>query len=228
MKFINNFYNNNINLFLVKNYEDFDYYNFNKSFIKNKFYFKKTNRGSKLSVKLISMKRNKNIDINNLLINSWIKKGKKLNFLKNYNIFLENFFFLIVKEPTFFKDYPNFDFIYDLLKTKTYHFKFKFLLYEPLKTLEYIFDLKLKKLNKKLKKKLKKKYSYSINYLHKKKRLKHVLNMFYYSSNFYKNKKYFERIFFTFLFIIFDTKSTPIWERKLNVYKIALKFLNKK
>lgn len=228
MKFINYYYRNNFNYFFNFNNDETDNFVFFKKFIKNKNFLRKTNKGVKHNIKYTSIKRNKNIYLDSMLINSWIKRGLKINFLKNYNLFLEQFYYLIINEPQFFENYPNCDFIFDLLKTKSFHFKIKHLLKEPLKELEYIFDLKLKKLNKKLKRKLKKKYSYTINYLHKNKRLKHTLNMFYYSSNFYKNKKYFERIFFTFLFIIFDTKSTPIWERKLNVYKIALKFLNKK
>jgi hypothetical protein len=100
--------------------------------------------------------------------------------------------------------------VYDLLSTKGYNYKFEYLLLSPIKELEYVFDLRLKKLNKKMKRKLKKKYTYTINHFHKKKRIKHVLSMFYLSSNFYKEKKYFERIFSTFINIIFDTKNTPI------------------
>jgi hypothetical protein len=134
----------------------------------------------------------------------------KLNFLKNYNIFLENFFFIFFTNKSFFKDYPNYEYVCDLLETKGYKNKFEYLLLNPIKDLEYIFELRLKKLNKKMKRKFKKKYTYTINHFHHKKRVKHVLNMFYLSSNFYKEKKYFERMFLMFINIVFDTKNTPI------------------
>lgn len=199
-----------------------------KRFSKKIIFFRKTNYGYKNNIKLLSLKRNKNLDFNNLMINSWIKKGLKLNFLKNYNNFLKNFNFLIVKNKIYFKDYPNFEFVFDLIRSKTYNYKLQNLLIEPLYVLEHMFDLKLKKLNKKMKKKHKKKHIYVIKYLHKSRRLKNTLNMFYFSSNYYNYKKYHERIFFTFLNIIFNTKETPIWNKKLNVYKIALRFLKKK
>lgn len=233
MKFIYNLsYTNNFTLyfnFYEEDYEDdLQEHLYNISFSKKSFFFRKTNYGVKNNIKLLSLKRNKNLSINNLIINSWVKKGMKLNFLKHYNMFVKNFFFLITTQKSFFSDYPNFSFVYDLLSSKKYNYKIHNLLVNPLTFLEHMFELKLKKLNKKMKKKYKKKYIYTIKYLHKSKRLKNTLNMFYYSSNFYNNKKYFDRIFFTFLNIIFDTKNTPIWEKKLNVYKIALKFLKKK
>lgn len=197
-------------------------------FVKKNIFNKKTNYGIKHNIKLLSLKRNKNLSLNNLLINSWIKKGLKLNFLKNYNIFLERFFFLLTHDKQFFQDQPNFEFVYDLLRSKNYNYNLIYLLLEPMYVLEHMFDLKLKKLNKKMKKKYKKKYIYTVKYLHISKRLKNTLSMFYFSSNSYNHKKYYDRIFFTFLNIIFNTKNTPIWNRKLNVYKIALKFLKKK
>lgn len=206
----------------------FEYYYFNK-FTKNKFFFKKTHYGVKFNVKLKSLRRNKNLSLNNLLINSWIKKGLKLNFLKNYNIFIKNWNFLMIKNRSFFKDQPNFEFVFDMIRSKRYNFNLTNLLIYPLDFLEHMFDLKLKKLNKKMKKKYKKKYIYTIKYLHQPKRLKYTLGMLYNSSNYYNtNKCYHERIFNTFLNVIFNTKNTPIWEKKLNTYKVALKFLKKK
>lgn len=115
-----------------------------------------------------------------------------------------------------------------MLSMREHDYNLPFLLDEPFKVLEHMFDLKLRKLNKKMKKKHKKKYMYVIKYLHKPKRLKSLLKMFYLSSNLYNHKKYYDRIFFTFLNIIFDTKNTPIFSKKLNVYRVAFKFLKKK
>lgn len=233
MKFIYEFsYKNNFLIFYdfyEEEYEENLYdCSYNINFIKKNIFFRKTKYGIKNNSKLLSLKRNKNFSVDNLMINSWVKKGMKLNFLKHYNLFLKQFFFLINTQKQYFNEYPNTDFVYDLLNSKKYNYKFYNLLLNPLELLEHMFELKLKKLNKKLKKKFKKKYIYTVKYLHKSKRLKNTLNMFYLSSNFYNNKKYYDRIFYTFLFIIFDTKNTPIWEKKLNVYKIALKFLKKK
>ena len=228
--------NNYIKFYSYINDEDYDEeeeeisseFFYNSKFSKKSLFLRKTLYGVKQNTKLASLKRNKNLDINNIMINSWVKKGMKLNFLKHYNIFLKYFMFLISNQKTFFSEYPNTEFVYDLLNSKFHNYKLQSLLVLPLELLEHMFELKLKKLNKKMKKKFKKKYIYTIKYLHRSKRLKNTLNMFYFSSNFYKNKKYSERIFYTFLYIIFDTKNTPIFEKKLNVYKIALKFLKKK
>ena len=110
----------------------------------------------------------------------------------------------------FFKNYPNFEFIQDLIRSDKRNYNIINLLIFPLELLEHMFELKLKKLNKKMKKKYKKKYIYTIKYLHKPKRLKYTLNMFYSSSDQYNNKFYHERMFNTYLNIIFDTKKSPI------------------
>lgn len=203
-------------------------YIYNVRFYKNKFFYKKTHYGVKFNIKLKSIRRNKNLDLNNLLINSWVKRGLKLNFLKNYNIFFKNWNYLISKDKSIFKNYTNYDFICDLLRTNKFNYNILNLLIFPLEILEHMFELKLKKLSKKMKRKYKKKYIYTIKYLHKPKRLKHTLNMFYSSSSQYGNKYYHERIFNTFIDILFETKKSPIWERKLNVYRIALRFLKKR
>lgn len=117
---------------------------------------------------------------------------------------------MLTHDKLFFSNYPNFGLVYTLLRLKKYNYKFYNLLTEPLNILECMFDLKLKKLNKKMKKKKKRKHTYVIRYLHKSRRLKYTLNMFYFSSNYYNSKNYYDRIFFTFLNIIFDTKKTPI------------------
>lgn len=235
MKFIYNFsyknnffiYNKIYNLNLDSD-DDNNNYNYYFDFSKKSIFFRKTKKGVKYSTKLYSLKRNKNLSFNNFLINSWVKKGLKLSFLKHYNIFLKNIFFLIKTDKLFFNNYPNTEFVYDLLNSKKYNYKLQNLLTNPLLLLEHMFELKLKKLNKKMKRKFKKKHVYVVKYLYKTKRLKNTLNMFYLSSNFYNNKKYYDRIFYTFLNVIFDTKNTPIFKKKLNVYKIALKFLKKK
>jgi hypothetical protein len=97
-----------------------------------------------------------------------------------------------------------------LLDTKDYYYKFENLLNEPLKDLEYVFDLKIKKLSKKLQKKYNKKYDYKIIHINKKKRLRYLLKMFYININSYKYNKYSDRIFFNLINIILNTKENEI------------------
>ena len=99
-----------------------------------------------------SIRRFKNINLNNQLLNIWVKNGLKLNLLKHYNFFLENFYLKLISNITFYENYPNYNYVLELLDTKDYYYKFENLLTDPMKELEYIFDLKIKKLNKKLQK----------------------------------------------------------------------------
>ena len=174
-----------------------------------------------------SIRRFKNINLNNQLLNIWVKNGLKLNLLKHYNFFLENFYLKLISNITFYENYPNYNYVLELLDTKDYYYKFENLLTDPMKELEYIFDLKIKKLNKKLQKKYNKKYDYKIVHINKKKRIRYLLKMFYSNINFYKYNKYSERIFFTLINIVFNTKETEVWTKKLHTYKTVFKFLNK-
>lgn len=75
LKFIYNLsYTNNFTLyfnFYEEDYEDdLQEHLYNISFSKKSFFFRKTNYGVKNNIKLLSLKRNKNLSINNLIINS--------------------------------------------------------------------------------------------------------------------------------------------------------------
>ena len=75
LKFIHDLtYNNNLMLFFnsyEEDYEeDFQEYAYNVVFSKKNVFYKKTTYGVKNNIKLLSLKRNKNLNINNLLINS--------------------------------------------------------------------------------------------------------------------------------------------------------------
>lgn len=225
MKFlIKSSYKNNFNYFNLINYTRYFYL---LNLIKKKQFFKKTNKGIKLDSRFDSIKRFKNLSVNNQLLNIWLKKGLKLNLLKHYNVFLQNFYLILISNISFYENYPNYNYVLELLDTKDYYYKFENLLNDPLKELEYVFDLKIKKLNKKLQKKYNKKYDYKIVHINKKKRLRYLLKVFYSNINYYKYNKYSERIFYTLINIVFNTKDTEVWTKKLYTYKTVFKFLNK-
>jgi len=217
-------YKNNFNYFNSINYTMYFY---TLNLIKKKQFFKKTKKNIKLDSRFDSIRRYKNINLNNQLLNIWTKNGLKLNLLKHYNLFLENFYLKLISDISFYENYPNYNYVLELLDTKDYYYKFENLLNDPLKELEYIFDLKIKKLNKKLQKKYNKKYDYKIIHINKQKRVRYLLKMFYLNINFYKYNKYSQRIFFTLINIVFNTKETEVWFKKLNIYKTVFKFLNK-
>lgn len=204
-------------------FQRFYSFKFNSFLHKNKTLLKKIKRGVSSNVKDISNKRNLSHSFYNLLINSWVKKGLKLNFLKHYNIFIEKLIYLLVFDPKIFSSTENFVFVNDLIKFKKNQYDLKILLNEPLKDLEFMFDMKVKKLGKKLKKKYKKKFIFEIKYIYTKKRLKYSLNQLYYHSFSYKDRKYSDRIYSTFFNVIFNTKSCDIWEKKVNTYVMAVK-----
>lgn len=225
MKFlIKTSYKNNFN------YYDLLYYTlyfYKINLVRKKQFFKKTDKGLKLDRRFDSIKRFKNLNFNNQLFNIFLKNGLKLNLLKHYNVFLENFYNLLINETKLYKELPNYNYVLELLDTKDYYYKFENLLNEPLKDLEYIFDLKIKKLSKKFQKKYNKKYDYKIVHINKKKRLRYLLKMFYLNINTYKYNKYSDRIFFNLVNIVFNTKENEIWEKKLGTYKTVFKFLNR-
>ena len=145
MKFlIKSSYKNNFNYFNLINYTRYFYL---LNLIKKKQFFKKTNKGIKLDSRFDSIKRFKNLSVNNQLLNIWLKKGLKLNLLKHYNVFLQNFYLILISNISFYENYPNYNYVLELLDTKDYYYKFENLLNDPLKELEYVFDLKIKKLN---------------------------------------------------------------------------------
>ena len=208
MKFlIKSSYKNNFNYFNSISYTRYYYY---LNLIKKKQFFKKTKKGVKLDSRFDSIKRFKNINFNNQLLNIWLKNGLKLNLLKHYNVFLENYYLILITDLKFYENFPNYNYVMELLDTKDYYYKFDNLLTDPVKELEYIFDLKIKKLSKKLQKKYNKKYDYKIIHINKKKRLRYLFKMFYSNLNFYKYNKYSERIFFNLINIVFNTRETEV------------------
>ena len=197
--------------------------------IKNKKFLRKTNSGKKLNIKLTSIRRFKNVSFTNQLFNLWLKRGYKLGLLKYYNIFTEKFNYILANEFELknYENTPHYIYILELLDTKYYYYKYNNLLKEPFKELEYIFDLKIKKLGKKLQKKYKKKYDYKIVHIHRKKRIRYILKLLYSNVTMYKHNKFHSRIFNILMTLIFNTQELEMWERKVNTYKIIYKYLNK-
>ena len=159
MKFLELSIKNNFTKHYFNTLDNWVYFKTEK---KKKIFCLKTFKGKKITTKLLSIRRNKNITLDNQLINCFVKKGKKLNFLKHYNIFLENFFYLLTTNKQFYENFLNSDYILNSLKTKFYYYKFSNLLVDPIEDLKCIFDLKVKKVEKKKKKKKNKKYIYKI------------------------------------------------------------------
>jgi len=221
---INSSYKNNFNYF---NFINFSFYSYQKRFLKKKVFFKKTINGERLNFKLDSLRRFKNFSFNNQILNMWVKKGSKLNLMKHYNIFLKNFYILLLNDAYQYKDSQNYNYVLELLDTKYYYYRIENLLKDPFKELEYIFDLKIKKLNKKLQKKFKKKYDYKIIHINKMKRVRYIIRLLYSNINLYKYNKYSDRIFFLLVSTIFNTKELEIWERRVSTYKIIYKHLNR-
>ena len=225
MKFlINSSYKNNFNYF---NITKFSYYFFQKRFIKKKKFLIRTVNGKRLDLKLDSLRRFKNFSFNNQITNMWVKRGLKLNLIKHYNIFLKNFYLLLLNDAISYKNSQNYAYVLELLDTKYYYYRLENLLKDPFLELEYIFDLKIKKLNKKLQKKYKKKYDYKIIHINKEKRVRYIIKLLYSNINLYKHNKYSDRIYHLFMTIIFNTKELEIWERRISTYKIIYKHLNK-
>lgn len=205
----------------------YSFYFYQKRFIKNKKFFIKTKKGRKFDVRLDSLKRFKNFNFNNQIINMWVKKGLKLNLMKHYNIFLKIFYKILLDNAQQFKDSQNYDYVLELLDTKDYYYKFENLLKNPFKELEYIFDLKIKKLNKKLQKKYKKKYDFKVIHINKEKRVRYIIRLLYSNLNLYKFNQYSDRIFSLMSTTVFNTKDLEIWERRFSTYKVIYKYLNR-
>ena len=130
--------------------------------------------------------------------------------LKHYNKFLENFKLLLINDIHLYESSVNYQYITELLDTKNYYYNFEKLLKEPFNELEYIFDLKIKKIPKKLQKKFNKKFDYKIVHIHKDKRIRYILKLLYSNINVYKYNRYSERIFQTLITLLFNTKELEI------------------
>ena len=225
MKFLtNSSYKNNFNHF---NNISFSFFYYQKKFIKNKKFFIKTKNKKRLEFKLDSLRRFKNFNLHNQILSMWTKKGSRLNLVKHYNLFLKNFYLILLDDAYQYRNSQNYDYVVELLDTKYFYYKFENLLKDPFKELEYIFDLKIKKLNKKLQKKFNKKYDYKIVHINKEKRIRYVIRLLYSNINLYKFNKYSERIFSLLTTIVFNTKELEIWERRISSYKVVYKHLNR-
>ena len=214
--------------FFFKNSKTYFLYFFLKKNVKSRKIFIKKINGKFRNIKNDSYRRDKNIDISNRFINVSLKNGKKLNFLKNWNLFLKNFFLSFNKNNSNISHYKNYDFFLDLFNNKYYYHDINLLIKKSITVFEPLFNIKVNKINKKFKNKFNKKYSYDIIYIKKKKRLKHVLKLINSYSERFKNYRCWERLYWSFISILLEPKNSFLWKRKMFVYKKALKKLFKK
>ena len=225
MKFLKINYSNNIQFF--DNDNDF-FYDYIKLHSKNRKIYPKIKKGLNLKIKKTSINRDKNNLLSQQFINIFIKKGKKIKITHNFNIFLENFFFILINEMNVLKKYKDYEFFYYLNNINMNFSNIDYILNFYIKKLESIFDIKSKKNDKKSKSKSK--YSYEMKYIPKEKRLKNSLKVFkLYSENF-KYYKIWERIFWMLSTTFFDYENSFIFKRRLFIYNKSIKFFknNKK
>lgn len=180
-------------------------------FLKKKHFFKKTNKGSLINIKLKSYRRNININLFNKLLNTTMYKGNKLTLLKHYNIFVEQFMKLFFKKNELYNSYTYYNFTCNLVKYEPEYYEFEYMVTPSVPLFEQIFDIKTKKLDKKLKKLHPYKgYLIDVVYLSPRKREKHVLKMFNLYTQSFKYYNYSDRLFYSFASIILDPANSSI------------------
>lgn len=198
-------------------------------FLKKKHFFKKTNKGSNINIKLKSSRRNININLLNKILNTTMYKGNKLTLLKHYNIFIEKFMPLFIEKIETYNSYMYYDFTCNLVDFEPEYYEFEYMLAPSIPLFEQIFDIQTKKVDKKLKKLHPyKDYIIDVVYLSPKKREKRVLKMFNLYTQSYKYYYYSDRLFSTFASIILDPANSSVWKRRLYSYKFALQKLHKR
>lgn len=178
-----NFRLNTEELFLSNTQNLFDDYIFEKNFIKNRKLVNQTRLGIAKNIKKSSIRRNKYFNFLNLYINISHKKGKKLNFLKNFNKSAESVFTVFNESLVEFENYKNYENYIFLCNNDFRYSNFNSLIDLSLSNLESIFEIKTIKNNKKLK--LPTKYTHEIIYIPKERRLKYVMRaLSLYKENF--------------------------------------------
>jgi hypothetical protein len=203
----------------TKTYNSFEYINY-KIFIQHKFY--KLHKTFSPNLKsLVQFKNKSNTD---LLLNSLMTHGKKLQFLKAVNyvnsIFYYSFFF---KNSLLTQKFDNYVLFLNFSKFNEFFFDFNFILSNIITLNESVFNLKVIKLNKKSKKKLKKNFDFEIKYLKKNKRALNVLKTLHLVSNSYNYYNYYERLLASFFTTFLLQKTSQIYKKKIYTYSTILK-----
>lgn len=218
---------NNYNLldFEYSDYSEYLEYWILKDNYKKRKILNRIKKGVIRSEKKNSIKRDLNNNLFQQYINIVSKKGNKEFTFSQFNISSEIFFLSLNEnfdEFKNYKDYLSFVFLSDLVKEYN---NYNFILTNTLLNLESIFDIKTKKSPKKMKRL--KPFTHEIVFIPKVKRLKNVLRVFnVYSENF-KNYNLWERLFWLFLSVSLDYKKSPVYKRKLYIYKKSIKFFSK-
>ena len=226
MKFLNNTY---VFLKELDSYENnfldsLNYCNFffEKNFITKSKYIYKSKSGIIKNVKKSSVVRDKNVSFINQYIDLNQKKGKKFTFFKNFNKSMENIFYILNNYSEEFKVYENYsDFVF-LFSNNYYSSNSNDFIFNSIKDLESIFEIKTIKNNKKLK--LPNKYTHEIIYIPKKRRLKYILRaLSIYKENF-KNYNLWERLFWSLLLTVLNKKKSFLNRRRNFIYSKSIKF----
>lgn len=173
-----------------------------------------------------SLRRDKNVTMYNLFLKGILKNGLKCRYNKHSNFFLESFFFNLNNKNEDFLKYDNYEFFCFILKRNNCYNDINYILDLIIPTYNCIFDIKTKKNPKHLKSE--KKYSHQIVYVPRGRRIKKSLkSMSFYIEN-YKNYFLWERLFWLFTFIIFNSKRSFLVKKREFIYKKSLKFFKRK
>ena len=220
-------YKKNTN-YLKKDSDYFDYLDYwiLKDNFKRRKILNRIKKGVTSTEKKNSIKRDLNQNLFQQYINVTFKKGNKEYIFNQINIASETFFLSLNEDFDEFykyKDYKSFVFLSNYVKEYN---NFNFILCNSLLNFESIFDIKTRKNSKKLRRV--KPYNQEIVFIPKSKRLKSVLrNLAVYSESF-KNYSLWERLFWLFMLISLDFKKSPIFKRKMYIYKKSINFFSKK
>ena len=219
----------NYDLFL-KNEVSFDYflYEFKKPLIKNR---KINNKAKKGIIK--NPKRSSNIlDKNTSLILKYLKtsqkKGKNFLIFKNLNKSIFNFydyFNFNYNNNNFSKKYHNYEYLSNLILNDFKKLDLNYLISNFVLNLQSIFELKSKK--NKIKDKNNNKYLYEIVYIKKENRLKYLIKSLSMNCESFKKNQIWERIFWSFFILFFDTNNSFLNKKKLFLYFKSIKFFKK-
>ncbi len=215
---LTNFYKNVLN----NSHSHFDYsYYLYSFFLKKNFY--KFSKGIKKNIK-------QNVESKNNLTGEFLqnsfKSGKKIKFLKFFNVMRLGFYWFFSKKVDFFqKKFPTYNIFFNFSKTEKKFFNLDFLLEVLLKDNVSIFYSKVVRLNKKIKQKNKTKLKYSLDlqYLKPLKRQSFFFKQIHLHSNNYNFYDYNQRLLMSFFNVFFLEKNSEIYKNKLTTYSNILK-----
>ena len=166
-------------------YNNSDLYIYDKFRLKKKGFLNKIRPGITTNKKKNSLLRDQNLSFLSQYLNINQRKGLKSTFFKNLNIAVNNLFFCFGDFVQDFEKYDNYKNLVFLYNNNFDYSDINKILYNSVKDLESVFEIRTIKNNKKLK--LQNKYSHEIIYLPRERRSKYVLKaLSLYKENFKK------------------------------------------